>query len=67
LLPSPIASVVVLNACASIGALEEGMHGHEQIIQRGFESNVQLANLIDMYAKCGIMEEAWRVFNKIPS
>jgi pentatricopeptide repeat protein len=43
------------------------MHGHEQIIQRGFESNVQLANLIDMYAKCGIMEEAWRVFNKIPS
>jgi pentatricopeptide repeat protein len=60
--------VVVLNACASIGALEEGMRGHEQIIQRGFESNVQLANnLIDMYAKCGIMEEAWRVFNKIPS
>jgi pentatricopeptide repeat protein len=44
------------------------MHGHEQIIQRGFESNVQLANnLIDMYAKCGIMEEAWRAFNKIPS
>jgi pentatricopeptide repeat protein len=24
-------------------------------------------SLIDMYAKCGSMEDAWRVFNKMPS
>jgi len=24
-------------------------------------------SLVDMYAKCGSMEEAWRVFNRIPS
>ncbi len=23
--------------------------------------------LVDMYAKCGSIEEAWRVFNKMPS
>ncbi len=24
-------------------------------------------SLVDMYVKCGSMEDAWRVFNKIPS
>jgi pentatricopeptide repeat protein len=56
----------VVNACASIVALEEGRHAHQQIIQSGFESNVSVQNsLIDMYAKCGSMEDAWRVFNKM--
>ncbi len=31
-------------------------------------SNVFVTNsLVDMYAKCGTIEDAWRVFNKIPS
>ncbi|CAM6065209.1 unnamed protein product [Sphagnum tenellum] len=60
--------VGVLNACASIMALEEGRHAHEQIIQSGCESNAFVgSSLIDMYAKCGSMEEASRVFNKLPS
>jgi pentatricopeptide repeat protein len=24
-------------------------------------------SLVDMYAKCGSIEDAWRVFNKMPS
>ncbi|KAH9532183.1 hypothetical protein CY35_19G076700 [Sphagnum magellanicum] len=60
--------VGILNACASAGALEEGKHFHEQIVQRGFESNVFVgSSLVNMYAKCGSMEEAQRVFNKMPS
>ncbi len=60
--------VGILNACASAGALEEGKHFHEQIVQRGFESNVFVgSNLVNMYAKCGSMEEAQRVSNKMPS
>ncbi len=32
------------------------------------ESDVFVCNsLIDMYAKCGSIEEAWRIFNKMPS
>jgi len=60
--------VGVLNACASVGALVEGRRAHEQIIQRGWESDVFVGNsLVDMYAKCASMDDAWRVFNKMPS
>ncbi len=64
--PNPVTFVRVLNACASVGALEEGRHAHKQIIQSGCESDVFVgSSLIDMYAKCGSMEDASRVFNKI--
>jgi pentatricopeptide repeat protein len=66
--PNPVTFVGVLNACASLVALEEGRRAHEQIIQSGFESNVFVRNcLIDMYVKCGSMNDAWNVFNKMPS
>ncbi len=59
--------VSVLNACAGLAALEEGRCAHEQVIQSGCESNAIVgSNLVDMYAKCGSMEEAWKVFNKMP-
>jgi pentatricopeptide repeat protein len=58
----------VLNACASVVALEEGRHVHEQIIQTGCNSDVFVSNsLIDMYAKCGSLEDAWRVFIEMAS
>ncbi|CAK9264941.1 unnamed protein product [Sphagnum jensenii] len=66
--PDPATYVGVLNACASIMALEEGRYAHEQIIQNGCESDAFVgSSLIAMYAKCGSMEEASRVFNKLPS
>ncbi len=66
--PNTVTFVGVLNACASIMALEEGRHAHEQIIQSGCESDAFVgSSLIDMYVKCGSMEEASRVFNKLPS
>jgi pentatricopeptide repeat protein len=40
----------------------------EQLIQSGCESDVFVCNsLVDMSAKCGSNEEAWRIFNKMPS
>ncbi|CAM6033659.1 unnamed protein product [Sphagnum compactum] len=67
-LPNAVTFMVVLNACASVVALEEGRCVHEQIIQSSCESGVFVGNsLIDMYAKCGSMEDAWRVFNTMPS
>ncbi|KAH9557995.1 hypothetical protein CY35_07G114000 [Sphagnum magellanicum] len=66
--PDPATYVGVLNACANVVALEEGRRTHERIIQSRCESNVFVkSSLIDMYAKCGSMEEASRVFNKLPS
>jgi pentatricopeptide repeat protein len=58
--------VGVLNACASVAALEEGRHIHKQIMQSGAESNIFVSNsLVDMYAKCGSIEDACEVFNKM--
>jgi pentatricopeptide repeat protein len=66
--PDSVNFVGVLNACASVVAIEDGRCAHEQIIRSGWDSNVFVENsLVEMYAKCGSMEDAWRVFNKMPS
>jgi pentatricopeptide repeat protein len=66
--PDPVTFVGVLNACASVFALEEAKRVHEQIIQSRCESNVFVrSSLVDMYAKCGSMVDASRVFNNLPS
>jgi pentatricopeptide repeat protein len=65
--PDAIAFVGALNACANVGALGDGRHVHKQIIESGFEDNVFVGcSLIDMYAKCGSIEDAWSVFNSMP-
>ncbi len=60
--PDPVTYVGVLNACASVVALEEGeVCAHEQIIQSNCESAVFVrSSLVDMYAKCGSIEDACR-------
>jgi pentatricopeptide repeat protein len=66
--PDSVTFVAALNACASVAALEEGRCVHHQIIQSCLESDVFVgSSLVDMYAKCGNIEDAWRVFNKMPS
>ncbi len=40
---------------------------HCQIFQSSLASDVFVGTgLVDMYAKCGSIEDAWRVFNKMP-
>jgi pentatricopeptide repeat protein len=66
--PNCVTFVAVLNACASVIALEEGRCVHHQIIQSGLESDVFVGNsLLDIYAKCGSIEDVWKVFHKMPS
>ncbi|KAJ7297095.1 hypothetical protein O6H91_06G050100 [Diphasiastrum complanatum] len=58
--------VVVLKACAKIAALERGKQVHNTIIKNGLESNVMVRNtIVDIYAKCGCIEDAREVFNKM--
>ncbi len=66
--PDAFTFVQVIKACAELGALEDGQFVHKQLIQNGFKSDVFVgSSLVDMYAKCGSIEDAWRVFNKMPS
>jgi pentatricopeptide repeat protein len=66
--PAPITFVRVVNACASLAALEDSRHVHQQMIQSNFETDVFVgSSLIDMYTKCGSIDDAWRVFNRMPT
>jgi pentatricopeptide repeat protein len=66
--PNSITFVGVLDPCASIVALEEGRCVHEEIIESGWDSDVFVVNSwVDMYAKCGSMEDAQRVLNEMSS
>jgi pentatricopeptide repeat protein len=66
---NPVTSFLwVLNECASVVALEEGRQAHVQITWNGYDSHIFVSNsIIDIYAKWGSIDDAWRVFNNIPS
>ncbi|KAF9596617.1 hypothetical protein IFM89_012740 [Coptis chinensis] len=60
----------VLKACVGVGvgvkAVEEGMRVHGHVMKYGCYEDVRVqTKLIDFYGKCGLMEEAERVFDRI--
>jgi pentatricopeptide repeat protein len=56
----------VLPACANLAALEKGMEIHEEINRSEFQLDVFVENaLIDMYAKCGQIDKARELFDKM--
>ncbi|XP_050369953.1 pentatricopeptide repeat-containing protein At1g08070, chloroplastic-like [Argentina anserina] len=61
-----ITIVSVISACASLGALDIGKRLHEIVERNGFGTNISITNaLIDMYAKCGNIDLAKDVFEKL--
>lgn len=56
----------VLRACASQAAIEQGRQCHCYIIKDGLEEHVFVSSaLVDMYSKCGSIENACKVFSNI--
>eukprot|EP01018_Ginkgo_biloba_P024207 Gb_01226 [translate_table: standard] len=65
--PNSVTIASVLPACARLAALQQGKEIHDYTIRNGYESVPFVANtLIDLYAKCGSIEVAREVFDKIP-
>ncbi|PRQ44939.1 putative tetratricopeptide-like helical domain-containing protein [Rosa chinensis] len=59
--------VSVLNACASVGAFEEGKWIQTYLDDHGFEYGLELGTAgIDFYAKCGFIKDAKEIFDKMP-
>lgn len=58
----------ILNICGDLPATEWGKQTHTRILKPGFGSNVVVGSaLIDMYAKCGSLDAARKVFDTLPS
>ncbi|CAK7346834.1 unnamed protein product [Dovyalis caffra] len=56
----------VLSAIASLAALDFGLLVHAEAIKQGLHSNVYVgSSLVSMYAKCGKMEAAKKVFDAL--
>lgn len=61
--PNELTVSSVLPACAALGALALGRKVERYARGRGMLRNVYVANaLVEMYAKCGSIRRAWKVF-----
>ena len=65
--PDKVTMIEVLSACSTIGALDLGKWVETHASERGLQHDVYVASeLIDMYAKCGSLDDALRVFESMP-
>ncbi|KAL2346875.1 hypothetical protein Fmac_000875 [Flemingia macrophylla] len=64
--PDEISVISVLPACAQLGALEVGKWIHKYSEKKGLLKKTSVCNaLVEMYAKCGCIEEAWTLFHEM--
>lgn len=65
--PDRVSYLSILKACCGVGAISVGKVFHSQAIRDGLQSDITIGNtLIDMYVKCGSLEEAQKVFEHLP-
>nr|GMD77328.1 pentatricopeptide repeat-containing protein At4g14820 [Ipomoea batatas] len=64
--PDQVAMLSVISACANLGALDQAKHIHMFVKKNGFEEDLRINNaLIDMYGKCGSLDGAIGVFDRM--
>ncbi|THG16076.1 hypothetical protein TEA_005611 [Camellia sinensis var. sinensis] len=62
--PDDVTIVGVLNSCSNLGMLELGKWVHAYVDRNHIKADGYIGNaLVDMYAKCGNIDEAFKVFN----
>jgi pentatricopeptide repeat protein len=64
--PNNVACVSLLKACCNVAALDQGRLIHSLVIESSFESHAHIrTTIIDMYAKCGSLDEATTMFQDV--
>ncbi|XP_071713520.1 pentatricopeptide repeat-containing protein At5g19020, mitochondrial-like [Rutidosis leptorrhynchoides] len=64
--PNEVTMVSMLSSVANLGNLQEGIRAHEFIVKNSVPINDNLsAGIIDMYAKCGSINNALQFFNQV--
>jgi pentatricopeptide repeat protein len=65
--PNAVTLICALKACRTLGAAEKGQLMHAEIERQGLlDTDVAVGNsLVDMYARCGLLGIARKVFEKL--
>ncbi|MCI58159.1 pentatricopeptide repeat-containing protein mitochondrial-like, partial [Trifolium medium] len=67
IVPDEVSMASILSACGNIKALEAGMQFHSLSVKCGLMTNLFAgSSLIDMYSKCGVIEDARKVYSSMP-
>ncbi|WRX25647.1 Pentatricopeptide repeat - like 10 [Theobroma cacao] len=67
IVPDEVTMVSVISACAAAGALDIGRWVHAYIEKQMIEIDIMLSTaLVNMYAKCGCIEKAKELFERMP-
>ena len=67
LIPDEFTLGTVLTACGNLGRLKQGKEVHAKVVTSGLRGNVVVeSSLLDMYGKCGSVDESRRVFDRMP-
>ncbi|GAV60790.1 PPR domain-containing protein/PPR_2 domain-containing protein [Cephalotus follicularis] len=66
--PDEVTLASVVSACASLSRIKEGLQIHARVVKFDkFKDDLILGNaLVDMYAKCGKINKARYVFDRLP-
>ncbi|MQM15413.1 hypothetical protein Taro_048360 [Colocasia esculenta] len=63
--PDEVTCLLLLQACARLGAVECGERIHSFIEEHGYGGALNLRNsLVAMYSKCGSVDTAFKIFNE---
>lgn len=64
--PDEVTFLIMFKVCGSLQSLEQGKWMHDRMIKAGIVANISIeSTLIDMYANCGCIEDACRLFDKM--
>lgn len=65
--PNHVTMATVMSACGQLGALKVARQFHGILHKNFVEMNIFVYNsLVDMYAKCGAIHEAYKIFSEVP-
>ena len=62
--PNVFTYLCALKACCSLKNIKKGQSLHSEVVKKGFDGEALIGNiLVDMYSKCGFLEDAKEVFD----
>lgn len=65
--PNEVTIVALIGACANLGALSQGIWAHAYVLRNNLVMNRFVGSaLVDMYSKCGCVNLAYQLFDKLP-